>query len=78
MGFGQLALGLLVLLFLLGFCVLGVLCIFNPDWGMKHFGPAHLREGGQMRQEMNRLQFRLMGVVFSVVALYILFHFLHD
>lgn len=77
MGYGQIALGLLVFLFLLGLFVIGVVCIFNPSWAMKHFGGMQFRAGGQMRQETNRRGFQLFGFVFAVFALYILFQLVH-
>lgn len=60
----------LLLAFLLASAAIGIGCVFNPDWGMKHFGRS-LMGGGELRKEWNRIQMSAVGLVFAGIALYL-------
>ncbi len=62
----------LVVVFLLGFAAIGVGCLLNPDWGMKHFGRS-LLGGGELRKEWNRIQLSAAGLIFAALGLYLLY-----
>ena len=61
--------------FLLAFAAIGIGCLFNPDWGMKHFGRG-LLGGGDLRKEWNRTQMSAAGLIFAAFALYLLYDLL--
>lgn len=61
----------LLLLVLLAFATIGVACVFNPDWGMKHFARS-LMGGGELRREWNRMQMSVLGLIFTCFALYLI------
>ena len=58
--------------FLLAFAAIGIGCVFNPDWGMRHFGRS-LMGGGEMRKDWNRMQMSVVGLIFAGVALYFIY-----
>lgn len=62
----------LLLAFLLAFAAIGIGCAFNPDWGMRHFGRS-LMGGGELRKDWNRMQMSAVGLIFSGVALYLIY-----
>ena len=62
----------LVLVFLLAFAVIGMACVFNPDWAIKHFGRS-LMGGGELRKDWNRMQISVFGLVFAGFALYLIY-----
>lgn len=49
--------------------VIGIGCVVNPDWGMRHFARA-LLGGGELRREWNRMGIVFSGIVFGGFALY--------
>ena len=51
---------------------IGLGCLVNPDWGMRHFGRS-LMGGGELRKEWNPIQMSVAGLVFAGSALYILY-----
>ncbi len=53
------------------FAAVGVACALNPD----KFVPTGLNRGDLSRR-VNRFEFRMLGVVFTLAALYVLFHLL--
>ena len=66
----NLAKAALILAFLLAFAAIGIGCVFNPDWGMRHFGRS-LMGGGELRKDWNRMQMSAVGLIFAGVALYV-------
>ena len=62
----------LLLALLLAFAAIGIGCVFNPDWGMRHFGRS-LLGGGELRKEWNRTQISAVGLIFAGVALYLIY-----
>jgi hypothetical protein len=62
----------LLLAFLLAFAGIGIGCAFNPDWGMRHFGRS-LMGGGELRKDWNRMQMSAVGLIFTGVALYLIY-----
>jgi di/tricarboxylate transporter len=52
------------------FAAIGVAHVINPDRFIKHTG---VRKGGEMLGKWNRDSFRVVGVVFTAVAIYILY-----
>ena len=62
----------LLLVMLIVFACIGIGCLFNPDWGIKHFGGA-LRKGGELQTESNRFGISFVGLVFGGFALYLLY-----
>ena len=62
----------LVAAFVLAFAAIGITCLFNPDWGVKHFGRS-LMGGGELRKEWNRMQMSAAGLIFAAFALYLLY-----
>ena len=62
----------LVAAFLLTFAAIGVGCLFNPDWGIKHFGRS-LMGGGELQKAWNRMQISVLGLIFAGFALYMLY-----
>ncbi len=63
------ALGLATLIV---FAIIGIGCVVRPGWGMRHFGRA-LLGGGELRRELNRDGFILVGAVFGAFALYMIY-----
>ena len=61
----------LLLAFLFAFAAIGIGCVFNPDWGMRHFGRS-LMGGGELRKDWNRLQISAVGLIFAGFALYLI------
>jgi hypothetical protein len=61
-----------LLMILLAFAVIGIACIFNPDWGMSHFGRS-LLGGDELRKEWNRMQMSVLGLIFAGFALYLIY-----
>ena len=66
----QLLGGLLVVLLLVLFAGIGVAHVINPDRFIKHSG---VRKGGEMLGKWNRDSFRVVGVVFTAVVIYMLY-----
>jgi hypothetical protein len=66
----NLAKAALILAFLLAFAAIGIGCVFNPDWGMRHFGRG-LMGGGELRKGWNRMQMSAVGLIFAGAALYL-------
>jgi hypothetical protein len=62
--------GLVLVLLLAAFAVIGIAHVFNPAWFMRRSG---VRKGGAMLTEWNRLGFQIAGAIFAVVALYMLY-----
>jgi hypothetical protein len=62
--------GLLLVLLLIFFAGIGIAHVINPDWFIKRSG---VRKGGEMLQKWNRDSFRLLGAVFTVFAIYLLY-----
>jgi len=73
---------ILKLVFLIGllvcFAAIGIGCLVNPDWGIKHFGSIHLRAGGDLRREWNRVGVQIAGAVMTAFVLYLVFHIIRD
>jgi hypothetical protein len=42
------------------FASIGIGCLFNPDWGIKHFGGS-VRKGGELQTEWNRVGVSFVG-----------------
>jgi hypothetical protein len=61
-----------LLVVLLAFAAIGIGCVLNPDWGMKHFGRS-LLGGGELRKEWNRMQMSVFGLIFAGFALYLIY-----
>ena len=57
---------------LLVFATIGIGCIINPDWGIKHFGQA-LRRGGELLTKWNRIGLQFVGLAFGGFAVYLLY-----
>ena len=66
----NLAKAALILAFFLAFAAISIGCVFNPDWGMRHFGRS-LMGGGELRKDWNRMQMSAVGLIFAGVALYV-------
>ena len=66
----QLLGGLLFVLVLITFAGIGIAHVINPDWFIKRSG---VRKGGEVLGKWNRDSFRVVGVVFTVVAIYMLY-----
>jgi hypothetical protein len=64
----QLLGGLLFVLVLISFAGMGIAHVINPDWFIKRSG---VRKGGEVLGKWNRDSFRVVGVVFTAVAIYI-------
>jgi hypothetical protein len=62
---------------LVALAIAGIACLVSPDWGIKHFGSIHLRAGGDLRREWNRVQVQLVGGVITAFVLYLVFHIVH-
>ena len=62
--------GLLLVLVLIFFAGVGIAHVINPDWFIKRSG---VRKGGEMLQKWNRDGFRLFGVVFTALVIYLLY-----
>ena len=45
---------------LLTFVGVGIACVFNPDWGMRHFARS-LMGGGELRKDWNRTQMSVVA-----------------
>lgn len=67
----SLAIVALLLGFLLGLVALGITCVFNPDWAIRHFARS-LMGGGELRKEWNRMQMSALGLIFAGLALYLI------
>jgi len=65
----------IVAVLLLAFAAIGLGCLINPDWGMRHFGRS-LMGGGELRKEWNRMGISIAGLAFSGFAFYMLYHLL--
>ena len=65
----------LLIVLLLFFACLGVAHIVNPDWFIRRSG---VRKGGELLSEWNRIQFRLLGAILTVFALYGLYSLLRS
>jgi hypothetical protein len=63
---------LLTVATLLVFAAIGIGCIINPDWGIKHFGQS-LRRGGELLTEWNRIGLQFVGLAFGGFAVYLLY-----
>ncbi len=70
----RLAIGVLVLA---GFAFIGIGCLVNPEWGIRHFGRG-LRRGGELQTEWNQIGIALAGLVFAAGSVYILFEVLRE
>lgn len=57
---------------LLVFATIGIGCIINLDWGIKHFGQA-LRRGGELLTAWNRIGLQFVGLAFGGFAVYLLY-----
>ena len=68
---------ILLLTILVGFAVIGIGCVINPNWGIKHFGQS-LRRGGDLLTEWNRLGIQFVGLTFSGSALYLMYVVLRE
>jgi len=66
----QLLGGLLFVLVLIFFVGVGIAHVINPDWFVKRSG---VRKGGEMLEKWNRDSFRVVGAVFTAVAIYMLY-----
>jgi hypothetical protein len=62
--------GILFLLALIFFAGIGIAHVINPDWFIKRSG---VRKGGEVLEKWNRDSFRLLGVVFTAFAIYLLY-----
>jgi hypothetical protein len=69
----QLLGGLLFVLVLIFVAGIGIAHVINPDWFIKRSG---VRMGGEMLGKWNRDQFRLLGVVLTAFAIYLLYQLL--
>jgi hypothetical protein len=63
---------LLTFAIVLVFAAIGIGCIINPDWGIKHFGQS-LRRGGELLTEWNRIGLQFVGLAFGGFAVYLLY-----
>ncbi len=57
------------------FFFVGAAHILYPDWFVRRSGSA---KGGEESMRWNRLQFRIGGAVFTVFAVWMLYHLLRD
>jgi len=62
----------LLLAALIAAAAIGIICVFNPDWGIRHFARS-LMGGGELRKEWNRTQVSGFGLVFAGFALYLIY-----
>ncbi len=62
--------GLLFILVLIFFAGVGIAHVINPDWFIKRSGA---RKGGEVLEKWNRDGFRLFGVVFTALVMYLLY-----
>lgn len=53
---------------LIVFAAIGLRCVFNPDWGIRHFSRS-LMGGGELLKEWNRMQMSVFGLIFAGFAL---------
>ena len=58
---------------LLIFAGTGVAHILYPDWFLARSG---VRKGGEMLTDLNRKGFRLLGLIFTGMAIYMLYYLL--
>jgi hypothetical protein len=68
---------ILLLTILVGFAAIGIGCVINPNWGVKHFGQS-LRRGGELLTEWNRLGIQFVGLAFGGFALYAIYVVLRE
>jgi hypothetical protein len=57
---------------LIVFAAIGIGCAFNPDWGIRHFSRT-LMGGGELRKEWNQMQMSVLGLIFSGLAVYMIY-----
>jgi hypothetical protein len=62
----------LLVVMLMVFACIGIGSLFNPDWGIKHFGES-LRRGGELQTESNRVGISFVGLVVGGLALGLLY-----
>jgi hypothetical protein len=62
----------LALTMLIVFAAIGLGCVFNPDWGIRHFSRS-LMGGGELRKEWNRMQMSVLGLIFAGFALWMIY-----
>jgi hypothetical protein len=62
----------LVFAMLVVFAVIGLGCVFNPDWGIRHFSRS-LMGDGELRKEWNRMQMSAVGLIFAGFALWMIY-----
>jgi hypothetical protein len=61
--------------FLVLFACVGIAHVISPDWFIEQSG---VRKGGEMLTAWNRLSFRIVGAIFTGVAVYILYSLSRD
>ena len=71
-GFASIWTLILTVAILLVFAAIGIGCVINPDWGIKHFGQS-LRRGGELLTEWNRIGIQFVGLAFGGFAVYLLY-----
>jgi len=71
-GFTSLWTLILTLILLGGFAAIGIGCVINPEWGIRHFGQS-VRKGGELLTEWNRLGISFVGVAFGGFAIYLIY-----
>jgi len=71
-GFTSLWTLILTLILLAGFAAVGIGCVINPVWGIRHFGQS-LRKGGELLTEWNRLGILFVGLTFGGFAIYLIY-----
>jgi hypothetical protein len=70
MNFANVLKGLLVVVVLLAFVVVGIAHIVNPDYFTRRSG---MRKGGEMLTEWNRMGTQMVGIIFTGVVIYLLY-----
>jgi hypothetical protein len=53
---------------LIVFAAIGLGCVFNPVWGIRHFSRS-LMGGGELRKDWDRMQMSVFGLIFAGFAL---------
>lgn len=62
---------------LVALCAVGIRCMFDPDWSMRHFGRG-LMGGGELRKDLNQTAMAGFGLVLAWVMLSLLYHLIYQ
>jgi hypothetical protein len=63
----------LLLAVLVALAAVGIRCVFDPDWAMRHFARG-LMGGGELRKDLNQTAMSGFGLVLAWAMLSLLYH----